>query len=64
LSFARSPTRINRRVSDSESLEWSVSFEHGIGLFAGNTAKAVGTLPPGAALDGIAPGPERPWIGA
>src|SRR5438045_4674326 len=44
LSFARSPTRVNRRVQGSESLEWSVSFEHDMSLFAGNTAQAVGTL--------------------
>src|SRR6516162_8791742 len=41
--FVRSSTRINRRVHDSESLEWSVSFDHDIRLFGGNTAKAVVT---------------------
>jgi hypothetical protein len=43
LSFARSPTGTNRRVHDFGSLEWLVSFESDIGLFAGSTAKAVGT---------------------
>ena len=44
-SFEPLSTRINRRVHDSASLEWSVSFEAAIGLLVGSTAKAVVTDP-------------------
>jgi hypothetical protein len=44
LSFARSPTGTNRRVHDFGSLEWLVSFESDVSLFAGSTVKAVETL--------------------
>ena len=59
LSFARSSTRINRRVHDSGSLEWSVSFEPDIGLFAGSTAKAVVTT---NRPDPNRPDPNRPGL--
>src|SRR4051794_40239421 len=44
LSLARSSPRNSRRYPDSLPLEGSGSFEQDIGLFAGNTAKAVVTL--------------------
>ena len=45
LSFVRSATRLNSRVHDSESLEWSASSEPEISLLDDDTAHAVVTDP-------------------
>jgi len=52
-SFEPLSTRINRRVHDSASLEWSVSFEAALGLLVGSTAKAVVTDPQGLDPQGL-----------